>query len=415
MRSLKWVAGLSAICGWLAPAAMAQRPVVEIKVAGNARLAPAAVIGASGLRIGQTVSRPELDAAAQKIFDTGFFSSVNYRYDPKANGYAVTLQVSEEPAGTLVELDFPGLDAEQLWQQLKSADGLIDRQIPGNERASAYFQHVIETVLRKSNHPEEIVMNTEADLHSGRTVIICRPAHLPKVAAMRFEGNAAVGDGALQAALTKVAMGEEYTERDFRRKLELNVRPIYEELGRLTVAFPRVKIAPAGNDQVTVTAEINEGPVWRLGKVDLTGDALPEDAMRDAAQFAPGAPANWKQFMGCINSMEKVLRRDGYITVSSKPVRAFRDTGEIVDVTIAVKKGRQFRFGELHIDGLDSGTQQRLAGLWKLPSGAPMNEFYVTEFLHSVLPSLAGKFKTVRSDMHVRAGSTVVDQTITFR
>src|ERR1039457_6620623 len=98
-----------AIALMLMPAALAQRPVMEIKVAGNERLAAAAGIAASGLRRGQMATRAELDAAAQKLADTGFFTSVSYRYDPKAaggvTGYALTFQVSEEAARTPVELD----------------------------------------------------------------------------------------------------------------------------------------------------------------------------------------------------------------------------------------------------------------------------------------------------------------------
>ena len=403
----------------LTPLALAQHPVAQIKVAGNARLAATAVIAASGLRVGQIVTRAQLDAAAQKLADTGFFASVSYRYDPKAaggvTGYALTLQVTEEAARTPVELDIPGQDAERLWQQLKSADALIDRQMPNNERASAYYKRAIEAVLRKSNHPEEIVMKTEADLPTGKTWVAFRPAHLPKVAAIRFEGNAAIAGSALQAALAKVAMSQDYTERDFRRKLELNLRPLYEELGRLTVAFPHVNMASAGDAAVAVTAGIDEGPEWRLGKVVLTGDALPLADMHEAARFAYGAPANWTQFMTTIHKMEQVLRRDGYITVSSEPVRSFHDPEQVVDVNVEVKKGPQFLFGELHIEGLDPGAQQRLAALWKLPGGAPMNQPYIDEFVRSVLPLLKGKFRTFGSELHVRTGANVVDVTLKFR
>ena len=51
----------------LAPAALAQHPVAEIKVAGNARLPAAAVIAASGLRVGQIATRAQFDAAAQRL------------------------------------------------------------------------------------------------------------------------------------------------------------------------------------------------------------------------------------------------------------------------------------------------------------------------------------------------------------
>lgn len=414
MRSLKVAVALV-----LAPAALAQHPVMEIKVAGNARLAAAAVIAASGLRKGQTATRAELDAAAQKLADTGFFASVSYRYDPKTvgsvTGYALTFQVSEQEARTPVELDIPGLDAERLWQQLKSADALIDRQMPNNGRASDYYKRAIEAVLRKSNHPEEIVVKSEADLPTGKTWVAFRPAHLPKIAVVRFEGNAAIAEGALEAAMTKVTMGEDYTERDFRRKLELNLRPLYEELGRLTVAFPRVNIAGAGDGAVAVTAGIDEGPAWRLGKVVLTGDALPLADLHDAARFAYGAPANWTQFMASVEQVEKVLRRDGYIRVHSNPVRAFHYSMQVVDVNVDVKKGPQFLFGELHIEGLDAGTQQRLAALWKLPKGAPMNQPYIDEFVRYALPILRGNFRTFGSELHVHAGANVVDVTLKFR
>src|ERR1019366_5838678 len=104
MRSLHVAVALM-----LMPAALAQHPVMGIKVAGNERLAAAAVIAASGLRKSQMATRAELDAAAQKLADTGFFTSVSYRYDPKAvggvTGYALTSQVSEQRDVAPVELD----------------------------------------------------------------------------------------------------------------------------------------------------------------------------------------------------------------------------------------------------------------------------------------------------------------------
>lgn len=414
MRFLKVAVAL-----WLAPVLFAQHPIMQIKVAGAQRLPTAAVIAASGLRVGQTVNHAQLDAAAQKLADTGFFASVSYAYDPKTvggvTGYALTLQVSETASRSTLELDISGVDAELLWQQLKSADGLLDPQMPNNERASAYYKRAIEAALRKLNHPEEIVMKTEADLHTGRMVVVCRPAAaMARIAAIRFEGNAAVADATLQAAMAKVAIGQEYSERDFRRLLDYNVRPIYDELGRLTLAFPRVYTAGAGEGKVTAMVGIDEGPVWLLGKVVLTGDNLPLADLHEAARFAHRAPANWRQFMNTMRDMEQVLRRDGFITVGSKPVRTFQAATRTVDVQVEITKGPQFQFGELHIEGLDPGTVQRLAGQWKLAGGAPMNQPYIDEFVHAALPILRGKVRTSTSEMHIRPGTHVVDVTLKF-
>jgi outer membrane protein insertion porin family len=405
----------------LARAAFAQHPVVEIKVAGNKRLPAAAIIAASGLHVGRMANRADLDAAAQKLADTGFFASVSYRYDPKpapggGTGYALTLQISEQPALVAVQLDIPGQDTERLWPQLKAADALIDRHMPDNDRATAYYKRAIEELLRKSNHPEEIVVDNEGNVITGKMVgVVFRSAHLPQVASIRFEGNSAIATGVLQGAMAKVAIGQDYTERNFRRKLELNLRPLYEELGHLTVSFPDVKMNSAGEGAVVVTARIDEGPAWRLGKVVLKGNALPLADMYEAGRFDRGAAANWKQFMKTVEDMEKVLRRDGYIKASSNPVRSFQEQTEIVDVTVEVAKGPQFLFGDLQIEGLDAATQERLSKLWKLPKGAPMNQYYVDDFFRSVQPSLKGKVKTFKSETHVHQDANVVDVTLTFQ
>ena len=418
LRSLVPVVTLLVICGCLAPAAIAQRSIVAINVTGNVRLAPQPVIAASGLRIGQTVTRAALDAAAQRLLDTGLFASVNYSYAPQTargiSGFAVTLHVAEEPASSAVALDFPGQDAEQLWQRLRSSAGLIDRQIPGNERASAYYQQALQALFRNSDHPLEVAVKTEADVITGKTVLVFRPAHLPRIVAVRFNGASALAPGVLAAHLVKVAVGQEYSEREFRRMLELNIRPLYEELGRLTVAFPHLETQLAAGS-VTVTVEVREGPVWRLGKVDVTGDALPIAAMRKAANFATGVPANWKEFLASIDNMEKVLRRDGYIGASSDAVRSFRKDAPIVDVSVNVRKGRQFLFGALHIEGLDADARQRVARLWRLEAGAPMNQPYVHDFLESALPLLRGEVKSFGSALRIRPGTNIVDVTLKFQ
>jgi outer membrane protein assembly factor BamA len=83
-------------------------------------------------------------------------------------------------------------------------------------------------------------------------------------------------------------------------------------------------------------------------------------------------------------------------------------------VTVEVRKGPQFLFGELHIEGLDEGTEKRLAALWTLPGGAPMNQLYIDEFVHSAMNLLRGKFRTFSSGMNIHKGANVVDVTLKF-
>ena len=60
----------------------------------------------------------------------------------------------------------------------------------------------------------------------------------------------------------KLALGNRYSEREFRQVLDLNVRPMYEERGYLRVEFPAIRLTPA-----------DPGPYNTLGQVlRLKGD-----------------------------------------------------------------------------------------------------------------------------------------------
>jgi outer membrane protein assembly factor BamA len=269
----------------MAAIASAQAPLYEIRVAGNDQLRAADIIAASGLHTGQTVTRDDFDAANQKLFETGFFTSVNYRYAAKIQGnvagFTLTLEVAEEPARTQVIIDIPGIDESKFWQAVARTDPFVRPQMPQNERAVACYQHAIESWLRQNNRQDQIVMKDDSDLSRGTMAVVFVPANLPKIGEVVFAGNEALDNATLQRALVKVAPGQDYTDRLFRRMLELNVRPLYEEKGRLTVSFPHIAIADPAAAASTINVEINEGPAWTLGKVDLTGDGLPVDQMKN--------------------------------------------------------------------------------------------------------------------------------------
>jgi len=404
----------------IAPTASAQAPLYEIRVTGNVQLRAADIIAASGLKTGQTVTRDDFDAANQKLFETGLFTSVNYRYAAKMQGnvagFSLTLEVAEEPAATEVILDIPGVDESKLWQDVARSDPFARPQMPHNERAVAYYQHAIENWLRAHNRQDQIVMEDESDLSRGTMAVVFVPANLPKIGEVVFAGNDAISNDALQRALVNVAPGQDYTDRMFRRMIELNLRPIYEEKGHLTVSFPHIAIADPAAATSTINVEVNEGPEWTLGKVDVAGDGLPIDPLKKAAQFPEGKLANWKQIQACIGKMEALIRRDGYLNVtSSKPERAFHEKERAVDLTIQVRKGQRFLFAALQINGFSPDLEQKARKLWKLAQGAPMDAAYPNEYIRSMLDSLHVQVKSISTSLHIRPGTNLVDVVLNFR
>ena len=169
----------------LGPAQAQQFRLVDIKVSGNYKFPAAAVISACGLRVGQSFAAKDVEAATHRLAETGLFSSVDSRYDARTvnrtAGYALTWRVEEAPVSASVRLDFPGIDEQELWKELKQANALMDPWIPSNTYVLEYYRKNIEAALRKRNPNQKVVGKNEADLVTGQFSVVFRSASLPKI------------------------------------------------------------------------------------------------------------------------------------------------------------------------------------------------------------------------------------------
>jgi len=404
------------VCAYASWAQVQKFPLVDVQVSGNQTLPAAGIIATAGLRLGQAAAVTDFDSGAKRLFETGMFSSVNYRYDPKTvnntAGYALTWQVRESAANDNVRLDFPGIEEQELWKEMKNANALVDLRMPANAAAVEYYRRTIQEALRKRGREEEIITKNEADLATGASWTVFRPANLPRISGVRFEGNTSISSNSLQGVLTQASfLGQEYSEHDVRHLLEVNLKPMFEELGHLTVKFPKVAL-----DSGTVMVAIEEGRVWTLGKVEIAGDSIPVEEMQKTANFAQGKLANWKEFLIAISRARTVLSRDGYLAAKATPVSSYQGDTGIVNVTVRVEKGRQFLFGALELNGLSPADRQTAQSLWTLASGSPMNGPYVEDYLRTLLRSLNGSYKKgINTEMRPRPGTNTIDVAFTFR
>src|SRR3982074_693125 len=81
----------------LAQSPSAPYPLTNLIIQGNKRFTPAQIIGASGLKIGQAVSKDNFDVARARLLETGAFESVGYELKPNAakTGHDATFDVAE--------------------------------------------------------------------------------------------------------------------------------------------------------------------------------------------------------------------------------------------------------------------------------------------------------------------------------
>ena len=375
------------------------------------------MLTAAGLKIGQPVTEKDLDAACQRLLDSGFFRGASYKYVAKPGkggmSYSVSFEVTDETALVSVILDIPNIDPEQLWPKLKSADPLLDRQMPDTDGAQRYYLHAVEDLLANSGSKQPLIAKREADLRKGGVVVVFHPANLPKLRQIAFDGNHIFDAATLEKAIHTVAVGQDYSDREFRLIVESNLTPMYEEKGYLKVSFPKIVSVPVGAGGVLAAVTVQEGHAWKLGELLLSGDNLPVDQMLRASKCRKGDLANWKQMLVSLDDMRQVLRSDGYLAASLKPDRVFHEeTGE-VDVRIDVQRGARFYFGSLELQGLSAKDNEKAMEMWELRPGAPMDGVYLDEYVRNVFGAVHAK-TNVNRNITVRQPGNLVDVVLKF-
>jgi len=104
-------------------------------------------------------------------------------------------------------------------------------------------------------------------------------------------------------------------------------------------------------DEAIVNVSFTLGPLFHLGKVELTGEVPPKAAA--ALKLSSGAPAVAAQVLAAADRMRQALADDGYAYAKVDAPHAKENSAQrILNVTIHVTSGDRYRLGDIHLNGL---------------------------------------------------------------
>ena len=391
-------------------------PLETLKIEGNHNYSAAQIIAVSGLRIGQTVGKPEFEAARERLDATGVFDRVGYRFAPAkdSKGFDGTLEVAEMGQMFAVRFEDLPVDDAKVRAWLKQKDPLFAPKLPATKRELDRYAQWINELLAQSNHPEP-VLGKLTNEGSPDLMIVFRPAkQKPSVARVIFKDTGDLPSGLLQTAMYGVAIGMVYGEPQFRLLLDTTIRPLYDTKGMIRVKFPKIELEPAKDvTGLVVTVGVEQGPVYKLGKVTIQG--VDPDSLPKLAKLVAGQPANFDEVKAAQERIADTMHRTGYIRSTSEVKRDVHDTEKTIDVTIQVTPGPQFAMGKLDIINLDIETEPVIRKLWGLQPGKPFNTDYPQHFLDRVKEQgIFDNLKATRAETKVNQKENTVDVTLYF-
>jgi len=395
--------------------AVQKYPLVTLHIQGNKQIPTERIAAASGLKPGALVNKPDFDAARERLLETGAFESVGYSFKPAATvtGYDTTFEVVE--VGTLYSYRFEALGAPDaaLRAALKKQEPLLGDKIPATPQVLNRYNAAIHQFFEG-----KVEAMGELNSDTGGLEIVFRPVgERSRIAEVKFTGNREMLTALLLQKLSKDAVGIPYSEPLMRRVLDSTVRPMYEEQGRIRVAFPEITAKKAEtNDGVVVTIAINEGPVYKLGTVALAGVPTAEVAQLEKSDdWHKGDTANFTRIEASLAKIRQRQRTQGYLRADTSVARDIHDDDHTVNLTVNIERGPQFTLGKLDIQGLDLIGEPVIRKMWKIEPGQPFQDGYPESFLNRVREEgIFDNLGKTRAESNIDEASHTVDVTLFF-
>ena len=330
--------------------------VAEVEVQGNQRIETDAIRRVIKTKAGDVFLAKNAADDLKAVYGMGYFDDAQVRAEPRADGLALMFVVTEKP--TVRSIQLAGnvvFDEEDLRKSLTLKKGSIL-----NVYTVRNDMRRIEEMYKEKNYHNvnvsyriEPQKNNQADVEykidEGNKILIKK---------ILFTGNAAFKDSQLKKEITT---SEKNILSWFTSAGDLNQEILNQDSGRLAAFYhnngyirarvgePQVEFE---EDGIVITFKVSEGPRFKVGKVDLTGDLiLPKDELMKKIKIAQEPFYNRETLRSDVLAITDIYTGEGYAYADVSP-KVDQDSEKLVaNITFQVDRGKQVYFERIQISG----------------------------------------------------------------
>lgn len=364
----------------------------KLEVTGLQRFKPDQIIPLSGLQAGQKIDVVGLNAALERLRNTGFFLNVGYRYNYVDEQLDVMFTAEEAQWNLPVVFDnFVWFSDEEIInavrQEVPTFAGFAPRSIGVIKLMTAALERLLRE--KKITGQIEYVSAYERSGADQEHIFSVKGANL-KICALDFPGARWVPESELLKT-AKPLIKADYSRSFVAEFVKGNLVPVYRERGHLRVKFALSQARPGtGSDcsnGVGVTLAVEEGAAYLWDKAEWTGNAaLAAQELDLLLAMKADEIANGLKLDKGVKSLVTAYGKHGFITMRLSLTPSFDDASRRVSYRLAINEGGQYRMGDVTINGLAENEAERLRKRWKLQAGEIYNASYIEEFMRTAIP-----------------------------
>jgi len=331
--------------------------VEKVLVAGNQAIEESAIRAQIKIKEGDIFSPRAVRDDLKAIYQLGYFQDVKVEKRPWGRGQAVVFIVEEKPV--IKEIKFTGNKAIKT-SELQEVIDLKPRTVLNLNAVQENLQKIQKKYRDEAYLAAEVNYELE-EPKKGEVIVHYRITEGQKIRikSIKFSGNKHFSDERLKKLLPETkekgffswfTKSGTYKEETLERDLDA-VLAFYLQKGfyQAKVGKPQVIYA---KDHIDIVIPVEEGPQFRAGKVDISGDLIsPKEELLKFLNIFPGEIFNAEKVRESISKLTDYYADKGYAFVEVSPQTVLQPEKKYVDLSFHIQKGSKVYFERINIQG----------------------------------------------------------------
>ena len=363
----------------------------RVEIVGLKRLNAQQVLDLSGLKVGDITKRDAIDAAAQKLMDSGLFKKLGYRMSIKGDEAVVTFDVEEAARNLPVVFEnFVWFSEQEIARAIRQDVPFFDGTAPEAGGTADKIAAALRRLLQQKNIAGQVEFLPYVDTATGKVELLftVKGVKIP-VCSLHFPGADAIPEEDLIKAAQPL-LKSDYSRKDTSGFALYTLFPLYRHIGHLRAQFqqPTASVEDSAScaGGVAVTIPVDEGVAYSWDKAEWIGNqVLTPDDLTTALGMKAGELADGIKIDKGIKELRRAYGGRGYIAVRSKEASTFDDSTKQVRYRFEITEGPRYFMGALIVNGLPAEDAEGLKTKWTLGNNAVFNESYIDDFKHNAL------------------------------
>ena len=340
--------------------------VSNIRIEGLQRISEGTVYNYLPVNIGDHLNPQRVREAMRALYTTGFFRDVELRRD----GTVLIVAVAERPS--LESVDIKGnkdIKTEDLQKSLRNV-GLAAGKTFDRSTLDEVTQYLTDQYYSRGKYAVSIDTKVEnLPDNRVRVNINIKEGSRAKIRQINIVGNTVFRDKDILATLALQTpnwqswykQSDRYARETLQGDLE-KIQTYYQDRGyaNFRIDSVQVAIAPDKSD-IFITANINEGAVYKLGEIKLAGSMIvPEAELQRLLLVAPGQTYSQKNISATQEQIKNRLGAEGFYFAKVEPVPQIDEPKKIVNLTLFVDPGSRVYVRHINFTGTTRSDDESL-------------------------------------------------------